>query len=196
MSVLVSFYIFIFPDDPVYDYTYLLYTFILPFHWTFLNGECLCTYIYKKLSEPGYIAGSQVVENADLHFANNKHIMNITNIAINIFLLFEWYSILAVAYRRNIHILLPIFFIICWAAYRAIIFTHEDHVENKNFQRYQSWIRNALLVYLVFLMLEMRRASSVVVSPWPDQGDSVSLMDKVHLDFPVNKRFVRVNGME
>lgn len=55
-----------FCDVTRFDSWYMAYTTFLFLSWTFLNGECLISYVYKKMHEPDYIAGTQTMEFADV----------------------------------------------------------------------------------------------------------------------------------
>jgi hypothetical protein len=45
-----------------FDFLYILYFFGIMFSYTFINGECPISYIYKKWKDPEYIAGSRIAD--------------------------------------------------------------------------------------------------------------------------------------
>lgn len=51
------FYVFLFSADN--DTWYLIYSFVLVFHWVLFKNECILTYWEKKLIDENYVMGSQ-----------------------------------------------------------------------------------------------------------------------------------------
>jgi hypothetical protein len=60
------FYVF-YTKNKEYDYIYLTYIYFLVLHWTFLNGECICSYYFKKIQNNDYELGSDL-SNDDAHY--------------------------------------------------------------------------------------------------------------------------------
>ena len=62
--ILLPFYIV---NNPVFDIFYIEYFFSIIFSYTFLNGECPISYIYKKQKDPNYIAGSRITDYTEMY---------------------------------------------------------------------------------------------------------------------------------
>ena len=49
-------------NNPIFTVLYIEYFFGILFLYTFINGECPISYIYKKRKDPNYIAGSRIAD--------------------------------------------------------------------------------------------------------------------------------------
>lgn len=57
-------------NNHIYDIIYIEYFFSIMFLYTFINGECPISYVYKKQKDPMYIAGSRITDYPEmLHIA-------------------------------------------------------------------------------------------------------------------------------
>lgn len=63
-----SFYVFFFSKE--YDVYYLTFLTVIFMHWYFMKGECIITYIYKKIKNPKYILGSDPTDIKDMKTDN------------------------------------------------------------------------------------------------------------------------------
>jgi len=91
-----------------FDILYIEYFFTIMFSYTFINGECPFSYIYKKWKNPEYIAGSRISDYPEMHcifgkqntfiqlyFGTNTvlymgsllHVINRSNIPLSIFII-------------------------------------------------------------------------------------------------------------
>lgn len=69
ISVIPIIYIICFPST--YDPIAITLTLLLFSHWCFLNGECVISFLYKKLKDGNYKAGQEVLSMDDMGI-NNK----------------------------------------------------------------------------------------------------------------------------
>ena len=112
-----------------FDFLYIIYFFGILFSYTFINGECPISYIYKKWKNPEYIAGSQISDypemqvilgkmiqiyfgtNTVLYMGSLLYVIHRSNIPLSIFIIpssslsFYFYFI----YFYRVH---PLFYII------------------------------------------------------------------------------------
>lgn len=58
--VLIPTIFILFRHNPIYDLYYILYFLIIRGHWYFLNGECILSYIEKKIILPNYKLGQDI----------------------------------------------------------------------------------------------------------------------------------------
>ena len=56
ITIIASIYIFIFPKK--YDLFYMIYILLIYIQWKYFNGECLTSYLEKKVHHNGYTLGS------------------------------------------------------------------------------------------------------------------------------------------
>jgi hypothetical protein len=74
-----------------YDYIYLIVIYFILLHWTFLKGECIISYLYKKMQNNDYEIGSNT-KTDDLEYffgeyTNYFHFFIQILTAINIYML-------------------------------------------------------------------------------------------------------------
>ena len=83
-------YIFLIKNKK-YDYFYLGFIYFILLHWAFLKGECIISYLYKKMQNNDYEMGSNI-KTDDIEYFCGKytyylHITISILIAINIYML-------------------------------------------------------------------------------------------------------------
>jgi hypothetical protein len=84
-------------NDNRYDIYYILGLLIIRFHWFFFKGECILTYIEKKILNPDYKLGSNIFNAQVNEITNNNYIYkkikpysfeNFNDIKHNLFIFF------------------------------------------------------------------------------------------------------------
>ncbi len=87
----VSFYVFLFKKNR-FDYAYIAYIYLVILHWTFFNGECCVSYIYKRLKYDNYNAGDNLKDNelTSLLHMNPNTVFIMANIHILFVILNLW----------------------------------------------------------------------------------------------------------
>jgi len=144
--VFLSFYCFIFKQG-YFDYLFLLFSYLTILHWTFLNGECLATYTYKKLKNPEYIAGMELKKcelNDVLDDNNITRFVIITN-------LFAMLNIYVISKRNKIPSFIYLSYIIIFETYFFGISFFKDHHMNETFFTFQETIKYLLIfIAIVF----------------------------------------------
>ena len=140
--IFTSFYVFIFPKNN-FDFIYLFYSFTVILSWTLLNGECYITYLIKKIQDPNYVPGKNVMNNEDLYILPFPK--NVINMWIDFIMVIWWVSIYYVFHRNKYPKIIPFILISCWVLYKIILGMYEHHDTNKKFHYYQS-----ILFYILF----------------------------------------------
>jgi hypothetical protein len=74
-SVFIAAYAFIVPKHSIWDFLYVIWHILINLHWTYLNGECIVTYMHKKMLDPSYQPGQASVEMSDMAVALNKDVV-------------------------------------------------------------------------------------------------------------------------
>jgi hypothetical protein len=141
-------YAFLFKKS-IYDYYYLAFTYLALLHWTFLNSECVVTYLFKKIDNPDYIAGEDVHSHEWEVFQSKENIygMNfIKNVLIAV-------SIYLVCIRNKISSLYYVPFIFLSFSYLYGIYMFENHYKNKTFLLLQEMLKYLLLIGIVLLYI-------------------------------------------
>ena len=133
-----------------YDYIFLLYTYFLILHWMFFNNECIISYVYKKMQNNDYEAGS------DLNNNNNDDLYNIFgeykfNILTFFHLLFM-INIYMVARRNNIKQYLIFIFILIFNAYSLNLVITINY-KNTNFQFFNDIFKISLLLFGLYIYI-------------------------------------------
>jgi hypothetical protein len=92
-----------------YDYIYIISLYFIVIHWLFIKGECILSYLYKKIKNNNYKLGTDFKYDDYYYlFGENKNIiLNIKNalIFLNIIILYN---------RNNSYKWIIIFFIILY----------------------------------------------------------------------------------
>ena len=88
----LSFYAFIIKNTK-YDYIYLMLLYFIIFHWLFFKGECILSYLFKKIEDNNYELGSSPKDD-DCYYLFGEYrdyILAIKNILIllNIYILYK-----------------------------------------------------------------------------------------------------------
>jgi hypothetical protein len=64
--IIRNIYGFVVPDLHELDTLYLMWYYILPVSWLLFRGECVVSYIAKKIKDPSYQLGSEANNNSDI----------------------------------------------------------------------------------------------------------------------------------
>jgi len=146
IPILLSSYSFLTKKN-LFDYIYILCVFLVCFHWTFLNGECIITYLKKKKEDPHYIAGKDAMNTDFLnHFKGYSIIIHLITFIVNMLISINMY----IAITRNHYPKeIAISFIILYQGYYYGNHFFSQHHINQNFQLFQSIIHRLLILWLV-----------------------------------------------
>jgi hypothetical protein len=147
--ILMGIYGFIFSKN-AFDPFYLFITYGTVAHWSFLNGECLVTYLYKKHKNPNYIPGKDLETN---EFETTYRISP-DDMRIVIFLQSVlWITSMHIVLKRNqFPPSMSISFVILFFSYYLLRLVSEDHYKNKVFLILQEIIKYAFLLYGIILL--------------------------------------------
>jgi hypothetical protein len=144
MIVFVSFYVFIFKRS-FFDYIYLLYIYFVILHWTFLKGECIITYVYKKLKDKNYIAGENLQDNELISLLKVKH--STVKMMSTIHFLFIIINIVLIAKRNHIpNILYTIFLFLLIIMFGTSKY-FKNHHRNKSFHLFLEIMKCLLIIF-------------------------------------------------
>lgn len=91
-------------NNHIFDIIYIEYFFSIMFLYTFINGECPISYIYKKRKDPMYIAGNRITYYPEmLHIACFSK-QNQIQLYFKITTIFYLGTLIHVIHRNNIPI--------------------------------------------------------------------------------------------
>jgi hypothetical protein len=128
-----------------YDYIFLTCAYLLLLHWTFFKGECIISYLYKKLQNNDYELGSEL-NNDDFQYVLGDiskyrfYVMFVINI---VFML----NIYIVAKRNNIKNHYILIFILLYKIYFCGVYFFTNHNTNTNFQLFNEIIKILLILF-------------------------------------------------
>ena len=144
-AFILSIYAFLFKRNK-FDYLFLLFIYFILLHWTFLNGECIISYVIKKMKNkdyhPGEVRENDMTKIIPHYFSIVKYILDILS-TITFYLVltrnsFTW------AY------ILPFMFLSI--LYKCIKMWKEERRKNIRFLILQDSIKYSLLLYGVFFV--------------------------------------------
>ena len=128
-----------------YDYIYIIFIYLIYLHWTFLKGECILSYIFKKLNNNNYELSSDF-KNDDFQylFGDNKHYVTIILYILMI------YNIYIIGNRNNIKLQYIIIFIFILIFNGLGIYCFTNHNNNVGFLLYNEVIKIILILFGLF----------------------------------------------
>jgi hypothetical protein len=132
-----------------YDHIYLVYVYFLLLHWIFLKGECIISYLYKKLQKNDYELGSNSI-NDDLHYIVGDYKLYIIFVLNIIFMI----SVFIVSKRNNIKTHYILIFILYYYVYILFLYYiryHNININtNTNFQLFNDIIKILLIFFGIY----------------------------------------------
>jgi hypothetical protein len=131
-----------------YDYIYLSYIYFILLHWTFLKGECICSYIFKKIENNNYELGSSF-KNDELYYIFGEYRSYIA-IFLNIMVMINVYM---VCKRNNIKNYLIFIFILLFQSFSFNFYYFTDNYINTNFQFFNDIIKITLIFFGLYIFL-------------------------------------------
>jgi len=145
--IFISFYAFLFKKNR-YDYVYLAFVYVMVLHWTFLNGECWISYLYKKLKYKNYMSGDDPTH-TELRDLFNMKPRTGSILGISIFL-FVIINVWKITKRNRIPIYLMIMFdILLFVMVQSVrVFKHKR--TNKNYHLFLEIMKYIILVFGIF----------------------------------------------
>lgn len=136
--IFFSGYAFIFKKNK-FDFIYLLVNYLVLLHWTFLNGECIMSYYFKKQKDTNYIAGKELHNNEfKILFKDNVNIIKLMTIVCNILLVI---SLFITFMRNNIPSYISITFLFIFEIYFYALYFFTSHYKNEKFFIFQNVIK-------------------------------------------------------
>ena len=153
MIIFVSFYVFLFKKNKL-DYVYLAYIYLVILHWTFFNGECCVSYIYKRLRYDNYKAGDNLKDNelTSLLHMNPNTVFIMANIHILFVILNVW---LIIKRNRIPSMLFALLFLLVGIMfYGSRIF--ETH-KNKSYQVFLEVMKFILIAFGILALWVLRK---------------------------------------
>ena len=150
-SILFSVYAFVFKKN-WFDKYYLILSYLVFISWTFFDGECLVTYVVKKMENPDYVAGSESTDLTDmeLHFDKKsfRAFLNILGV-LNII------SIILVN-RRNGYIPMSLIIILIITKIIYGLFLHkfmdEDFYLRNGLDKIFGWYQFYMRIFMIYLL--------------------------------------------
>lgn len=152
LIITTSIYGLVIEKNQIFDFIYFLIIYIILLSWTFLNGECLITYYFKKYQDPDYIAGKELHDDEFKTIINGyDNIIQVLIIIGNLFLIFSVYTVLC---RNNISNYMNLTFLIIYQVYFYGLYFFKDHYKNKTFFKFQDVIKLSIIIWTIYLYLQ------------------------------------------
>ena len=146
--LLTILYVFLIKNKK-YDYFYLGYIYFVLLHWTFLKGECIIAYLYKKIQNNDYELGSDFKKDDIFYIFSflgeyKKYIPLFLNIMVII-------NIYMITKRNNIKNHIIVLFILLFIAFIINFVYFTDHHINTNFQFFNDIIKISLIFFGLYI---------------------------------------------
>ena len=146
-------------DVTMFDSWYMAYTTFLFLSWTFLNGECLISYVYKKIHEPDYIAGTQTMEFGDVtSVVSQDTLQNILLLSIVLHLGSVFLVLRRCGFSPSVYlsyILLVLGYLI---TLRITLWFHPDALNDQvPFLLIQEWCKFGLILLVGWMVMTKRK---------------------------------------
>jgi hypothetical protein len=145
INLFTNFYVF-YTKNNKYDYLYLTYVYFLILHWTFLNSECIISYLFKKYKNNDYVLGSDL-KNDDIHYIVGEYKSYIA-IYNNIFLTLNIYI---ACKRNNIKDYIIFIFILLFQCCSFCKYYFTDHHINTDYKFFNNIIQISLLLFGLYI---------------------------------------------
>ncbi len=144
LTILTSFYAFLFKKT-VFDYIYLIILYFILLQWTYLNGECLISYVVKKIRDKDYVAGTDVNTNElEIMFKGKEKMVRLINSIKDVFFFLSIYFVYT---RNNFTKGMTIFFVLLFGIYHQSRILFKDHNVNNTFLTLQEVTKYLTILY-------------------------------------------------
>lgn len=154
IAISVFSYGVLFRKNPA-DWVFLIITLIVLLHWTFLNGECLVSFLHKSNEDPQYVAGSEVFNSKDMYVLGISP--EVIRTVMGAFTFVWAVSIYLVMQRNGFPLSLNIFFLIFLFVYNGSLRWFDKHYENPSFHIVQHACLVSFVVVSVFVVQRLWR---------------------------------------
>lgn len=146
--IFIAFYGFVFSKNK-FDLFYLFVTYGTVTQWTFLNGECVISYLYKRKEDPNYIAGKEIETNEFQLMYNIPHdIMRFIVLLQTVLWLIGTYLVFK---RNKFPLSMSISFVSLFLIYYLLRKWTSEPYKNQTFLIFQEIIKYSLLLYGIIL---------------------------------------------
>ena len=151
LTIFIAVYVFCI-EDKYYDYIYLGYIYFVLLHWTFLKGECIISYWFKKLRNNDYKLGTDFI-NDDFEYLLSGYRQYIL-ILVNILMVVNIYM---VCKRNNIHnyiiILFALVYITFFVSYALSFYYFDNYHINKNYLLVNNILQILLILFGLYIYI-------------------------------------------
>ena len=135
-----------------YDYFYLTYIYFLLLHWTFLKGECILSYLYKKMQYNDYILGSYYI-NDDFDYLLSKYKSYVYK-CINILMIVNIYMVCKRNNIKNYTIFMFILLYVTIVLSYMYSFNNFNNLHiNKNFQLVNDILKKIIICFGLYIYI-------------------------------------------
>ena len=112
-----SFYAFLIPKNPFYDYCYFVFLICVQLSWLLCNHECPLSYLYKYIHYKNYKCGDTTTlddfkELSSKKTTTDKQVVDYSKLVDTIFTCFLIMSIIITGYRSNLANIFVVFFVL------------------------------------------------------------------------------------
>jgi hypothetical protein len=134
------------------DYLYIFIIYGIVLQWTFLNGECILSYYYKKRKNKDYKFGENLDDSEVISkFGKYKDIVSVIIIVmmiINMNIVFK---------RNNISNHLFFMFAFGFLSYGYGVYIFKNHHINKNFIKFNEISKIYFIIYGIILYVNIKQ---------------------------------------
>ena len=126
-----------------FDYLFLVVNYLILLHWTFLNGECVVTYVFKKLEDPQYTVGSNLhKDELKTTFKGNEKTIQLFIVLHNLVFMLNLYLVFK---RNHISPVIYIPFLLLFEIYFYGLYLFDNHCDNPRYFMFQDVIKYLLI---------------------------------------------------
>lgn len=157
LGITLASYLFVARTRNLFDFFYVFGIYAMFLHWTFLNGECIVSYLAKKKDTPNYVAG----QNSFKHdfFAEFDFFPPIL-LKIYGFMTFclILYNVVVVSIRNYVPIWIAMAFIGLNLLYYTGSYLFKNLHKNRRFHFFQDIIKYGLIIWAFLFLAYFRFA--------------------------------------
>ena len=139
----------IYPYIYAYDVEYVNYYVWILLSYTYLNAECLISYLYKKLQDPSYIAGTTLTSFDDMYNIAPKEYVNMYVFTMSFLFMCSLWMVLT---RLNTSLITIVTNGIIVLYY--IILSRYTDSETRLYFMYYQWVLNMYLIYYISFFMQ------------------------------------------
>lgn len=159
LVIFLATYVFLFKKSN-FDYAYLIIIYLILLHWTFFNGECVLTYLYKKLKDPDYSPGFDPNDNEVKMLFNLSETSMLWISLIDGILVMS--NIILISIRNRIWSSIYLSFILLFLTFLYATKTFTNHHSDKEFLFFQEKMKYLILLFGILCLWLFNRRFKII----------------------------------